>query len=165
MNFEPFDRLPVIEWAAWWGQTIDRWHDEGLPAKLTGRYEICEHFGLDVYKQDWFAIRTADCPSPKSHGAGIIESEADYDRILPYLYPQNLVDTERWQAWAEEQARGDVVLWFTLEGYFWFARGLLGIEVADAGLVNDDPQPGGAGLDGSSCGSMAYSSTKNPPKT
>jgi hypothetical protein len=128
MNFEPFDRLPVIEWAAWWGQTIDRWHDEGLPAKLTGRYEICEHFGLDVYKQDWFAIRTADCPSPKSHGAGIIESEADYDRILPYLYPQNLVDTERWQAWAEEQARGDVVLWFTLEGYFWFARGLLGIE-------------------------------------
>ena len=50
MNFKPFDRLPVLEWAGWWNQTIDRWHGEGLPANLTDRYDICRHFGLDVYK-------------------------------------------------------------------------------------------------------------------
>ena len=33
MNFQPVDRLPRIEWAAWWGQTIDRWKAEGLPDK------------------------------------------------------------------------------------------------------------------------------------
>jgi uroporphyrinogen-III decarboxylase len=33
-----------------------------------------------------------------------------------------------WQARAKEQEAGDVVLWFTLDGFFWFARKLLGIE-------------------------------------
>lgn len=32
MNFQPFDRLPLLEWAGWWDQTIDRWHGEGLSA-------------------------------------------------------------------------------------------------------------------------------------
>jgi hypothetical protein len=35
MGFRPFDRLPVVEWAGWWTQTIDRWHGEGLPAAMT----------------------------------------------------------------------------------------------------------------------------------
>ena len=25
MNFEKPDRLPVIEWAGWWGDTLNRW--------------------------------------------------------------------------------------------------------------------------------------------
>ena len=52
MNFQPFDRLPILEWAIWWDKTIDRWHREGMPAVLTDRYDICRHFGLDLYKQD-----------------------------------------------------------------------------------------------------------------
>ncbi len=24
-RFEPFDRLPILEWAPWWNQTIERW--------------------------------------------------------------------------------------------------------------------------------------------
>ncbi len=128
MGFEPFDRLPIIEWAAWWGETTSRWYDEGLPAELTDRYAMCEYFGLDIYKQDWFGIWRPGCPTPKSHGAGIIENEADYERVLPYIYNPEPVNEEMWKAWAEEQQRGEVVLWFTLEGFFWFARGLLGIE-------------------------------------
>ena len=128
MGFQPFERLPVVEWAVWWNETIERWHSEGLPADLTDRYDICKYFGLDIYKGDWFGICTDDCPVPASHGAGIIESEADYERILPYLYPPEPVNTERWRAWAEEQQQGDVVLWFTLDGFFWLARSLLGIE-------------------------------------
>jgi len=128
MRFQPFDRLPILEWAEWWDKTIERWHGEGLPANVTDRYSICESFGLDIYKQDWFAVSTPACPQPASHGAGIIQSDADYDRIRPYLYPSDSVDPTRWTRWAEEQQRGDVALWFTVDGFFWFPRQLLGIE-------------------------------------
>lgn len=128
MNFQPFDRLPILEWAAWWGQTIDRWHGEGLPAERTDRYAICDHFGLDVYKQDWFSVTAPDCPRARTHGAGIIETEADYERILPHLYPSQPVSEKLWRPWAREQRDGKVVLWFTVDGFFWFARNLLGIE-------------------------------------
>ena len=128
MQFQPFDRLPILEWAAWWDQTIDRWHREGLPAHLSDQCDIGRHFGLDIHRQDWFGARSAECPQPASYGAGIIASEEDYDRIRPCLYPSNSVDHDKWQRWADEQRRGDVVLWFTLEGFFWYPRTLLGIE-------------------------------------
>ena len=128
MNFQPFDRLPILEWASWWNKTLDRWHTEGLPADLTGRYDICRHFGLDVYKQDWFPVRGPDCPKPPYHGAGILRTEQEYDRLRQHLYPSGVIDKERWQRWAEGQERGDLVLWFTLDGFFWFPRTLLGIE-------------------------------------
>lgn len=128
MNFAPFDRLPLLEWAGWWDQTITRWHGEGLPADLTDRYEINEHFGMDVYKQDWFPVCTPACPGPASHGAPVINSLAEYEALLPHLYPRDAVDTARWAQWAEEQAAGSVALWFTVDGFFWFPRRLLGIE-------------------------------------
>ncbi|MFC1452048.1 uroporphyrinogen decarboxylase family protein [Verrucomicrobiota bacterium] len=128
LNLEPFDRLPVVEWAGWWDRTIDRWHSEGLPADVTDRYDICRHFGLDVLKQDWMRSRAPGCPEAKSHGAGILASEQDYERIRECLYPLPVVDRERWACWAGEQKRGEVALWFTVEGFFWFPRTLLGIE-------------------------------------
>ncbi len=128
MGFRPFDRLPVVEWAGWWNQTIDRWHGEGLPTSLTDRYDICRHFGLDVWMQEWFHPRRPECPQPASHGAGILVDAAEYDRLRPHLYPKPAVDARRWTDWAALQERGEAVLWCTLDGYFWFARGLLGIE-------------------------------------
>lgn len=128
MNFQPFDRLPIIEWAGWWDKTIERWHGEGLPVNLKNRYDIYKHFGLDMYKQDWFGVAGSGCPKPRAHGSGIIESEADYDRILPHLYPSRPIDEQNWRQWTQEQQEGKVVLWFTVSGFFWFARGLLGIE-------------------------------------
>ncbi len=128
MNFEPFDRLPILEWAGWWDKTIERWHTEGLPVELTDRYAICEYFGLDLYKQDWIAACTSECPQPATHGAGIITSPTEYERVLPHLYPANPVKLEKWQSWVSEHEKGDTVLWFTVDGFFWFARRLLGIE-------------------------------------
>ena len=46
MNFQPVDRLPMIEWADYWGETIERWRSEGLPAELEDRFDIRGHFGL-----------------------------------------------------------------------------------------------------------------------
>jgi hypothetical protein len=128
MNFQPFDRLPMVEWAGWWNQTIDRWHGEGLPVSLTDRYDICRHFGLEVYRQDWFRSRGPGCPAAPSHGAGILADEAGYDAVRPHLFPLPAVDRQRWEAWAAERERGECVLWFSLDGFFWFARSLLGIE-------------------------------------
>lgn len=130
-GFKPFDRLPMVEWAGWWDKTIERWHAEKLPVEIKDRYDICRHFGLDVYKQDWIGARAAGCPQPTGHGLGIIETEADYDRIRPYLFPDLASMSSRqllWKQWAEEQKRGDIVVWSTVEGFFWFARTLFGIE-------------------------------------
>ena len=124
----PFDRLPIVEWAGWWDKTVDRWHKEGLPAAITDRYELCDHLGLDMYKQDWFGIRTPECPKPPAHGLGIVSDVAGYEQVVKYLYPENPVDEVRWRDWADSQTRGEAVLWFSVDGFFWFARTLLGIE-------------------------------------
>ena len=128
MNFKPFDRLPVLEWAEWWDETIDRWHNEGLPENITNRYEICQYFNMDIYKQDWLSEHTPDCPKEPFHGAGILKSEKEYEKILKHLYPADVVDGKIWEQWAKEQAHGEIVIWFTVVGFFWFPRTLFGIE-------------------------------------
>jgi len=132
MNFQPFDRLPILEWAGWWNQTVDRWHEEALPVELTDRCDICRHFGLDVYLVQGFVARTEGTPTPAHHGAGIITSMDDYEKVREHLFPWPLPDAETvWETWRgfrRQQERGDVALWFSLEGPFWFPRGLLGIE-------------------------------------
>ena len=128
MNFQPFDRLPILEWAGWWDKTVERWRSEGLPAEL-GWGDITRHFGMDIYYQAWVGSRKEGCPSPSHHGAGIVTDMDDYEKnVLPYLFPWPAVNEEMWADWAEQQKRGDVALWFSLDGFFWFARGLFGIE-------------------------------------
>ena len=51
---------------------FERWHGEGLPKNLNDRYAICEHFALDVYKQDWFGV----VGSPESVAAPICPYDA-----------------------------------------------------------------------------------------
>ena len=131
MNFKPFDRLPLVEWASWWDKTIERWHGEGLPAACSDRYDICRHFGLEIYRQGWFRPVHWECPSPAHHGAGILANAQEYDALHRYFYqmlPEWPVNQAAWARDAEEQQRGDTVLWFTLDGFFWFPRVLLGIE-------------------------------------
>lgn len=126
MSFKPFDRLPVMEWASWWDKTIDRWHTEGLAPEI-GRGDLKRHLGLDLDLQHWVYPRTQHCPKPAFHGGPIMQTEADYDRIRPFLYPRN-IDFSPWAARAKLQAAGDAVLWFTVDGFFWFPRTLFGIE-------------------------------------
>ena len=30
LNFQPVDRIPMLEWAPWWDLTVQRWQGEGL---------------------------------------------------------------------------------------------------------------------------------------
>ena len=127
MNFEPFDRLPVLEWAPWWDKTIERWRAEGLPAALSGE-QINEHFGLDQYLMNWPSVRQPSCPQPETMYAGICRDAGDYERLLPHLYPEPAVDRPRWEYMAAKQAEGDAVAWMLLDGFFWHPRQLLGVE-------------------------------------
>lgn len=131
MNFQPFDRLPLVEWAGWWDKTIERWHCEGLPGELTERYDICRHFGLDLYKQEWFRPLHWDAPRPTHHGSGLMSDEESYEKLRPYLYQildEWPVAPEQWKSLALEQEQGESVVWFTMDGFFWFPRTLFGIE-------------------------------------
>ena len=127
MSFRPVDRLPVIEWAPWWDQTIRRWHGEGLPEDLTDPVDIQRHFGLDTVRSFWVPSRGPGTPKPPHHGAGIVADEAGYERILPELYPPG-PDEAALRRWADEQRRGETVLWMVFDGFFWYPRTLFGIE-------------------------------------
>ena len=132
MNFEPFDRLPIVELAVWWDKTIARWQSEGLPTywdRATERYDICRHFGLENYTMcHFFPNKSPGCPTPTSHGGGIVASMDDYERIRPYLFPWPVVDHDYWVRWREQQQAGDAVVSFAIFGYFWFPRELFGIQ-------------------------------------
>jgi len=127
LDFMPVDRLPVAEWAPWWDATLERWKKEGLPHSLEDRYEICRHFGLDLIKYNHYEPFQHGCPTPSAHGAGIVHDSMDYDRILPFLYGP-LPDPEVLAGWAEEQKRGEIAVWFNVDGFFFWPRALFGIE-------------------------------------
>jgi hypothetical protein len=128
MNFKDFDRLPIVEWAGWWDKTIDRWREEGLSEDLADKGEIREALGLDCWRQLWISPQGRECPKPESHGAGIIGSERDYENIKPFLYPEDPFDGEKYSQWRALHEKGDMVIWITLLGFFWFPRNLFGIE-------------------------------------
>lgn len=125
---EPVDRLPAVEWAPWWDQTLERWRGEGLPAEVTEDLDIQEFFGLDLCQQIRVSPCGPGCPRPASHGAPIIRDEAEYERVKEHLYPRPCFDAKKLGAWAERHGRGEVALWLTVDGFFWFPRRLLGIE-------------------------------------
>ena len=62
MNFEPVDRIPMLEWAPWWGLTVQRWQDEGLVIEqqpgLWENESLEVQFGLDLHMQSWIGFFT-----------------------------------------------------------------------------------------------------------
>ncbi len=125
-GFQPVDRLPRIEWATWWSETIDRWCGQGLPVR--DRYELYEYFGLDPYFQWWFHPRAGTFPRPAHHGAAVIRTMDEYEAVRPHLYPAVEPALAAIAPWAARQERGEAVVWISLDGFFWFPRTLLGIE-------------------------------------
>jgi hypothetical protein len=123
----PEDRLPVLEWAMWWHLTINRWHDEGLPRDLNTQ-QIKSFFNLDVDHQLWFPQFAQSAPEPK-YPEAYIQTEADYEALLPHLYPREIpIDANHWRSLAPLHASGQILFWFTFSGFFWWPRVLFGIE-------------------------------------
>ncbi|MHB9036211.1 MAG: uroporphyrinogen decarboxylase family protein [Armatimonadota bacterium] len=128
LNFEPVDRLPILEWAIWWDQTISRWHSEGLPQELVDEDEIRQHFGLDSHRQCWISPLGPTCPPPAGHGMPIITDRDSYLEVRKHLYPNEPFDPKVIEQWAKRQESGETVIWITVEGFFWVPRTLFGIE-------------------------------------
>ncbi len=127
LSFQEVDRLPVVEWAPWWNQTIRRWRGEGLPGHLEDPVDIQRHLGLDPIRQIWVGAHGPRTPRPPRHGAGIVADADDYQRIRPTLYGRSF-DAAAVRRWSAEQQRGELVLWLTFNGFFWHPRTLLGIQ-------------------------------------
>jgi hypothetical protein len=125
MDFQPFDRLPVLEWCTWWYVTIDRWHTEGLPASLSNCQDIYRYFGLDVTYYVHHGVRL---PASKSYGAPIVESAAEYEELRKTIYPNAPVKKDLWAGLVPQQEKGDVILQLGLNGPFHHPRELFGIE-------------------------------------
>ena len=123
------DASPVIEWAMWWDKTLDGWKSEGMPDFQSDR-EIFDYFGLDHIEQFWFNHYTPRCPKPSATGH-IIGDEADYDRIRPFILPADAVkqELERIHAVRPLHESGDTLVWYTVNGFFWFTRELFGDEM------------------------------------
>ncbi len=128
MDFKPVDRLPRWEWAMWWDQTVSNWKAQGMPARLSTVFEIAEYFDLDPFQQFWISTTSSSTEAVQHHVEGGVASIDDYRRLRPYLFPDHRADYEAMRPWAARQARGEVVIWATLEGYYWFPRTLMGIE-------------------------------------
>ncbi|MFA6240812.1 MAG: uroporphyrinogen decarboxylase family protein [Candidatus Hydrogenedentales bacterium] len=137
MRFQPVDRLPRWEWAMWWDATIERWHGEGLPKNLDDVFEIHEYFGLDPYKQFWFSTNEPTIKAVQHHVDGGVSDMDDYLRFLPHLYPNHSEAIETMKPWASRQAKGEAVVWITLEGFFWFPRTLMGFVKLMYALVEN----------------------------
>lgn len=128
VSFKKPDRLPVVEWAGYWDKTVDRWRSEGLPAALATAEEIREAVGLDCWRQYWARPRGPQCPVAPSHGAGILRTPEDYEAMRDYLYPDLDEMRSTVRGWAGAHGRGEMVVWLTVEGFFWYPRTLFGIE-------------------------------------
>lgn len=126
----PFDRLPAVEWATWWDKTIAHWRGQGLPPECVEPRRCFEYFGLDDLVQIWVDPRSSECPAPVTHGQGIVHTEQEYERVRRTIHQKATMDAfiDRFRQHREAHGRGDFALWYTLEGFFWFPRSLLGIE-------------------------------------
>ncbi len=129
MNFQPADRIPVMEWICWWNKTIERWQKEGLPENLN-REDTLRHFGLDVHEWIWITPRgKIKRPEGNIRSDGVIKNEMDYNRLVaPILEDSPQIDLEKLRRIAALQQRGKVVVWLQFDGFFWFPREIFGVE-------------------------------------
>lgn len=127
---EAVDRCPAVEWAPWWNLTVARWRTEGLPETIATVEEIQNYFGLDKCLQTRIKCITAATPRPAGEGLGIMEDEADWERIRKTLFPpvETVFSEEKLNGILKTHERGDTLHFLTVSGFFWFPRTLFGIE-------------------------------------
>jgi len=129
LNFQmPDDRLPMIEWAGWWDKTQARFQKEGVPEHLS-REEIREYLGLDMMRQFWISPKGQAYRDATSDEKKVFDMES-YLNVKNMLYPMDAIDVKRESIEKLKllHENGDVAIWMTLEGFFWFPRTLFGIE-------------------------------------
>ena len=120
----------MIEWAAWWDKTVHRWESEGLDTSALDYEQLQEHFGLDLMVCLHVPPRSRECPTAEYHGAPLIRTEEDYDKIRPFLFSDSVIERLLFEARdrVTRHEKGELVIRVFLDGFFWFPRTLFGIE-------------------------------------
>ncbi|MBN2883060.1 MAG: hypothetical protein JXN10_05995, partial [Clostridia bacterium] len=129
LNFiMPDDRLPMMEWAGWWDKTLVRFRSEGVPEEIPPD-ELREYLGLDMVRQFWISPKSTDFRNAPADEKKVSDMES-YLRIKKMLYPKDAIEVrrEKLEYLKPLHEKGDVAVWITLEGFFWFPRTLFGIE-------------------------------------
>ena len=123
------DRSPVVEWACWWDKTVLDWMNQGMPEPKTAQ-DLFQYFGLDDMEQFWFNHYSPACPKPANGSEYLITCEEDYDRIRPFILPEDAVEQmlPQIERTIPKYERGETIVWYTVNGFFWFPRELFGDE-------------------------------------
>lgn len=128
LNFEKTDRLPVVEWAPYWDETLARWHGEGLPQMERHTYWEC--FGLDPLFWIGLGNMKPSAPAPACHGAPLVRNEAEYNAFQQHLWPDfhEINGVRKLRGILDSPVGSDMILVIHVQGFFWFPRTLFGIE-------------------------------------
>jgi len=125
----PDDRLPMIEWAAWWwDKTIERWIGEGFPENLNFEKSL-QYFGLD--ELHCVGLHPAiPWEIHRGHGLGVMDNEEDYEKIKKGLYSDEAIERllNAAKSLKSRHDNGEIIVRIWLDGFFWFPRSLFGIE-------------------------------------
>lgn len=118
--------LPRIEWAAWWGDTVNRWKTEGLDPSFNTEQTL-DYFNMDNLV--CIGITPAH-PSSSIHGGGVVTCEDDYRKIRETAYSDAVIErfTESVKPLLQRYENGDFPIRVWLDGFFWYPRKLFGIE-------------------------------------
>lgn len=136
MKFQPVDRLPRVEWAPWWDQTLEAWYGQGLSRDLTDNRDVVTSFGLDPWQRIWLRpLNHKKLPPKPYHGGPRIHDAAHYQQLVASgaLFPKpedmlNAAFCEQLRTFQRMQDQGDLMLWLTFDGFFWLPRDFMGIE-------------------------------------
>jgi hypothetical protein len=139
MNFEKADRLPFSEWVGLWDDTLYNWYSQGLPKNLKEATEIRAYFNFDNWQQRWIEPRKNSMPDNHQNYKPLVTNMDSYNKIKEHLYPKIAFDKKIIAEWASVQKNNDMVVWVSLEGFYWFPRTLLGMEGVNY-IYYDDPE-------------------------
>jgi uroporphyrinogen decarboxylase len=78
LKFEKTDRIPDMELGVW-GETIDRWHHEGLPWWVGNLFQLSDYLRLDKsFNCDWLPIHNGIYPDQEFH---VVEDTTEWQII------------------------------------------------------------------------------------
>jgi len=91
--------------------------------------EIREYLGMDMVRQFWLSTKSSNYPCLE-YGQGCVTNAASYNNLKEYLYLKDTFGNFKkiLMALKPLHDEGNLVVWITLEGFFWFSRTLFGIE-------------------------------------
>ena len=105
MHFEPVDRIPLMDMGLW-PETLERWHQEGLPRRVTCLQHLEDYLDLDrSFNLNWLPINDGIHPAYESKvldesaedrvisdGAGVISRQRKHHPTIPHYIRFPVVD-------------------------------------------------------------------------